>query len=169
MMTGRQALASALHLFVLFSFFASGFLFVCLPLMPEIRERLSFLFLYQMEFCTLIGVGFLMASLLLTVGFFVLNQGRYLRIKMGNAPHRILEINVNLIRQTLEECFKAHFPETLSLIDVEVPQGAQIEIGVKLPSMDDKARKALLARAEKHLQILFKERFGYDKPFILKI
>jgi hypothetical protein len=169
MMTGRQALASALHLFVLLSFFAGGLLFVCLPFMPEVREKLVFLFLYEMEICTLIGVGFLMTSLLLMIGFFVLNRGRYLRIRMGAETHRAVEINVRLIRQTLEECFKSHFPDTISLLDVEVPQGAQIEVGVKLSSMDDQAREELLARAEKHLQVLFKDRFGYDKPFILKI
>ncbi|HSX25650.1 MAG TPA: hypothetical protein VLE89_01415 [Chlamydiales bacterium] len=158
----RQAVASVLHLFVVFAFFAAGFFFISLPYLPRLKEKVADLFLSESLFCTQLGFGFFVTAFVLLIGFYSLNRGRYLRVSMGK---NIAEIDVQILSQTIEECFKTHFPKEISLTEVEIPRGASIEIGVKLASIDEKKKKELLIQIEKKLQTLFIQRFGYSKPF----
>ncbi len=161
-MTLRQALASALHFFVVFAFFALGLFFVCIPYLPQVQEKMVVLFTNQFEVCTFIGFWIFAASFILLLGFFALNQGRFLRIEMGG---HLAEIDVHIVRQTLDECLKKNFPKLISLNDVEI--GKRIEINVAIAPLEEEVREELFIKTEKALETLLKERFGYTKPFHL--
>lgn len=171
-MSPRQALASVLHLFVLFAFFVSGLFFVSLPYLPQTRLQVIDLISGEFEKCTLIGLWLFLTSLLLLVGFYALNRGRYLVIQMGNAPHspavqkRALT-EIQIIHQTLEECFQNHFSKKIALSEVEIGPHSLLEIRVKLKPLSEEAREELFIATEKQLALLLRERFGYFKPFHL--
>lgn len=163
-MRPRQAIASSLHLFAVLAFFAAGFFFFSLPYLPELRIRIADILLSRFEFCTTVAFGFLLAALLLLVGFYGLNRGRILRIEMGR---HLASVDVDVIRLTLEECFKRNFPAQVSLTDVEVISAKKLEIGVTIAPINEEMREELFVNAERALQTLLKERFGYRKPFYL--
>lgn len=160
----RRALASALQIFVVFTFFCAGFFFFCLPFLPEVRFQLSDLLLNNAELCTPVAITFLVAAFILLIGFGGLNRGRFLYIEMGT---HTVSVEAALIRHSLEECFKTHFPEKVHLSDMEILFGKKIEIGVSMASSDPRDQKEILIAAEKHLQLLLRQRFGYVKPFRL--
>ena len=163
-MSIRQAIASSLHLFAVLAFFAAGFFFFALPYLPELRIRIADILLTRFEFCTPVAFGFLLAALLLLVGFYGLNRGKVLRIEMGR---HLASVDSDVIRMTLEECFKKHFPAQISLNDVEVISGKTLEIAVAIAPLDEGMQEELFVNAERALQTLLKERFGYAKPFYL--
>lgn len=163
-MTFRQAFASVLQLFAVFALFLVGFYFVCLPYFPEARERAIDALIDRPEAFLWIGGGFFAASFVLLIGFYAINRGRTLRIRMGE--HRA-EIDVQVIRQTLEECFRERFSKRMSLTDVEIGGGSRIEIGVSMAPLEEEAREALFVEADSVLKSLLRLRFGYAKPFHL--
>lgn len=165
-MTFRQAFASVLQLFAVFALFLVGFYFVCLPYFPEARERAIDLLIDQPEAFLWIGGGFFAASFVLLIGFYAINRGRTLRIRMGE--HRA-EIDVQVIRQTIEECLRSHFARKMALMDVEISGGSRIEIGVSMAPIEEDAREALFVEAESALKSLLRLRFGYAKPFHLNV
>ncbi len=160
-MTPRQALASTLHLFVVFAFFSAGFFCVSLPYLPDLRIKIADAVLGSFETCTLLGLGFFGASLLLLLGFYGLNRGQFLRIVMGR---HLVEIDAKVIRDTIEDCLKKQFPK-ISLQDLEIIWGRKIEISVAVRAFEDE--EALLEKAEKELTQLLRQRFGYKKSFAL--
>ncbi len=162
-MSPRQALTSALHGFVVFAFFIGGLFFCCLPYLPSVRVQLVDLFSNRMQTCTQIGFWIFLASLVLCLGFYTLNRGRYLRIRMGAFA------DLHLVRQTIEDCLTRQFPKKISLSDVEMGRKAQLEIRVSLPSLNDEMRTQLFIEVEKALVSLLRERFGYAKPFYLVV
>lgn len=162
-MSARQALASALHLFVVFSFFTAGLFFVALPYLPETRIQIVDLLSNEFEKCTIIGLGFLLASLLFLLGFYALNRGKYLLIQMG------LSTDVKIIRQTIEECFLKQFPKKISLKEIEIGPRSRLEMKVHIAPLDEATREELFIEVEKELTILLQKRFGYSKPFYLTV
>lgn len=155
-MSPRQALASALHLFVVLAFFIAGFFFVSLPYLPEVKIQIF-------EKCTLIGLALFLAALILLLGFYALDRGRYLVIRMGVAA------DVNVIQQTVEEYFARHFPKKISLTEIEIGRKSRLEIGVSLATLDEGAREKLYCQVEKQLGLLLRERLGYSKEFYLMV
>ncbi|HSX10191.1 MAG TPA: hypothetical protein VLF94_00525 [Chlamydiales bacterium] len=160
-MSPRQALASALHLFVVFAFFVAGLFFVCLPYLPETRIQIIDFFSHDFERCTLIGLAFFLTSVLFLLGFYALDRGRYLVIRMG------LSADINIVRQTLEECFQHQFSKRIHLNEVEIGRRYRLNITVSLAPLSEEAREDLFIEAEKQLTLLLRERFGYSKPFYL--
>lgn len=157
-MSPRQALASALHLFVVLAFFIAGFFFVAIPYVPDFKTQIF-------EKSTLIGLGLFLSAFLLLLGFYGLDRGRYLVIRMG------ISADVNLIRHVVEDCFSRQFAKKISLSEVEIGPKSRLHFKVSFAPTTPKARKELLIEAEKQLSLLLRERFGYAKPFhfILKI
>ncbi len=153
-MSPRQALVSTLHLFVVFAFFLAGFVFVALPYLPEVKTQIF-------EQSTLIGLSLFLVALVLLLGFYALDRGRYLVIRMGVFTH------VDLIRQTVEDCFARQFPKRISLSDIEIGRKSRLEIRASLAPLDEEAREKLFVEAEKQLTLLLRERFGYVRPFQL--
>ncbi len=162
-MNSRQALASLLHLFVVFAFFIAGFFFVALPYLPESRVRVIDFFSLEFEKCTLVGLGFFALSLLLLVGFYALNRGRYLVIQMGVAA------DLKVVRQTVANALSEQFPKQIALNDVELGARSRLAINVTLAPLEEEAREALFIEAEQHLNTLLRARFGYSKPFYLVV
>lgn len=160
----RRAFASALQIFVVFSFFGMGFFIVALPFLPEVRFQLSEKLLHQTDFFTSAGIVFFLTALFLFMGFYGLNRGRFLYIEMGQ---HTISVEEALIRHSLEECFKLHFPQKIRLSQVEILWGKKLEIGVALSSYDEKSQRELLMAVERQLQLLLRQRFGYIKPFSL--
>lgn len=160
-MSPRHALAAILQLFVVLAFFIAGFFFACLPYLPTTRIELIDFFSNRFEKCTLIGLGFFLTSMLLLVGFYALNRGRYLIIRMG------VSTDIHIIRQTLEDCFQRYFPKKITLNEVEIGRKSSLDIKVSLMPLDEEARECLFIEAEKQLAVLLRERFGYSKPFHL--
>lgn len=160
-MSPRQALVSALHLFVVFAFFTAGLFFVALPYLPETRAEIVNVLSNQFEKCTIIGLGFFLASLLFLLGFYALNRGRYLVIQMGIAT------DVKVIRQTVEECLLKQFSRKISLRELEIGPKSRLELRVHLAPLDEAAREKLFIDVEKQLSVLLQERFGYSKKFNL--
>jgi hypothetical protein len=140
----RQAFASLLHLFVLFSFFVAGVFFIALSRLSELREKI-----FQMEDFTYVALLFFATSALLFIGFFAINQGKYLRVRMG------VDVHTKVIRQTIEKVFQKH---NIPLHEVGVFRN-KLEITVL--GMEG------LEEVEQELTALFQKRFGYTKPFYL--
>jgi hypothetical protein len=153
-MSPRQALLSTLHLFVVAAFFASGLLFVSFDYLPLLRDQM-------VENGSVIGMALLVAALILLLGFYALDRGRYLVIQMGAA------VDLSLVRQTLEDCFARQFPKKIYLNDLELGKKSRLEIKVTLSPLEDDAREQLFVSAEKELTTLLRERFGYAQPFHL--
>lgn len=153
-MSPRQALLSAMHLFVVLAFFVGGFFFVSLPYLPEVKIQIF-------ERCTLIGLGLFVSALILLLGFYALDRGRYLVIKMG------IHADLNVIRESVDACFARQFPKKISLSDVEIGPKSHIQIRVSMASLNEGDREALYVEAEKELGMLLRQRFGYSKPFHL--
>lgn len=153
-MSPRQVLASVLHLFVILAFFLGGVFFVALPYLPHLREPLY-------EKSTIIGLSLFMVALILLVGFYAFNRGKYLVIKMGVAA------DVQVIRQTVEDCFVKRFPKKIALHELELGRKSRLHFRVSMAPLDEAAREELFIEAEKHLSTLLRERFGYSKPFYL--
>lgn len=161
-MNTRQALASLLHGFVLLLLSSIGFFFVCLPYLPVARLEIVEILLNRPELLTSFGLGSFAFVFMFFLGFYSVNRGRFLRLKMGAQS---VEIDHKLISKSLEECFHAHFKEKISLVGVTVD--SQIDIDIKLAPLDEGEREELFLRVEVALQTLLKERFGYTKPFYL--
>jgi hypothetical protein len=161
-MTIRQAIASFLQLFVLFVFFSISLFFICLAYLPKIRILIEDLLLNHSDACLSIGIVFFIASFLLAVGFYGLNKGRTLHIKMGRNS---AEIDSQIIRQTIEEHFKGRF-NGIRILDVEIIRNAKMNIFVAFKQMPDNVDQ-WLGDFENELIPLLKSRFGYTKPIEL--
>lgn len=160
-MSPRQAFISVLHLFSVFSFFASGIFFVALPLLPIVRMRVVDFLLIHFEKCSVIGLALLIAGFILLAGFYALDRGRYLVIRMG------VFVDLDLVRQAVDECFVKQFQKKISLSEIEVSRKSRIEMRVSIDPVEESAREELFTLAEKELTLLLRERFGYAKPFQL--
>lgn len=157
----RQAFASMLHLFVVFTFFVVGFGFIALPYLPEMRVQVVDFFSHHFETCHVVGLSLLVAAFVLLAGFYALDRGKYLVIKMG------AKADVSIVRAAVEECFTRAFSTEMKLGDVQVDRKSEIAIEVSIASLEEDQREELFLRAEQEIGTLLKERFGYRKPFLL--
>ncbi|MDE3045190.1 MAG: hypothetical protein KGJ02_00890 [Verrucomicrobiota bacterium] len=165
-MTIRQALAAALQLFVLFAFFALGFFFVSLSFLHDVRTVLFGVLLDRPDLCALVGIGSFTAALLSAFGFYALNRGQYLLLQMG---HHWLEIDREVLRQTVEPALRKEFADKLTISHIEIARKKEVEIGLFIAPMEEEEREQLLLRAEQHLETLLRERFGYRRPFKVQV
>lgn len=160
-MSARQALASALHLFVVFAFFGAGLFFIGLPYLGKARLELIDLLTNRVEECTVIGFGFFIVSMLFLLGFYALDRGRYLVLQMG------VSADVRVVRQTVEDLFAKQFPKKILLKEIGIGPKSSLELNVRIAPLDEFAREKLFAEVEKQLGLLLQKRFGYTKPFNL--
>lgn len=160
-MSSRQAFASALHLFVVLGLFMAGLFFVALPYLPASRLQLIDLLTNRFEKCTVIGISFFAVSILFLLGFYALDRGRFLVLRMG------ISTDLRIVRQTVEDLFARQFSKKLFLKEIAVGPKAVLELNVHLIPLDEFEREELFVQAEKELSALLRERFGYTKPFYL--
>jgi len=161
-MSIRQAIESVLKLFVIFVFFSASFFFFCLAYLPKARILIEDLLLNHYADCIPVGIGFFIASSILTIGFYGLERGRMLHIKMGKHS---AEVDPQLIRQTIEEHFKKRFKQ-IRVLDVEIARRSKMSISVELTEMPENVEK-LLEQVEIELVPLLQNRFGYFKQLEL--
>lgn len=167
-MFARQALASFLNLFVVFIFFGVGLFLVGLPHLAKARIALIDLLTNRIEECAWMGVWFLVASMLLLLGFYAVHRGRYLVFRGSkNVDRGSLRADVRVIHQTVEDLFAKEFSKKIFLKEIEISLKSSLELKVKLAPTDPSSRKELFDQVERALTLLFKEQFDYVKPFHL--
>ena len=165
-MTARQALISSLHLLFVFLLFGTGFFFVSLAYLPDLRVYIADAILFHPDVCTQLGVLLFGLSLLLLLGLYSLNRGKFIRFVMGR---HLVEVKEKVVRETIELFLKKRLPK-LSLVDFEIAGNARFELKVAVNKGEDPEKtEELLKRAENDLADLFLDRFGYSKPFNLSI
>ncbi|MBX7066909.1 MAG: hypothetical protein K1X28_06740 [Parachlamydiales bacterium] len=157
----KQAIASALHLFVVFAFFTAGLFFVLLPYLPLTRIEIIDFLSNRYEQCTQIGMGLFLVALVFLIGFYALNRGKYLVIRIG------LSADLRVVQHAIEDCFAKQFKKKISLKEVALGPKSYLDFKVQLAPIDEAAREDLFIEVEKHLSLLLHERFGYSKPFHL--
>lgn len=160
-MSMRGAIASALHLFVLFFFFIAGLFFVLLPQLPLTRLEIVDILSHRPDVCTQVGIGIFIATALFFFGFYSLNRGKYLVIRMG------VSSDLRLIRDAVEECLAKHFPQKIALKEVGIGPKSRLDFKVHLVPVNEVMRQEIFVELEQQLGILLCERFGYNKPFHL--
>lgn len=160
-MFARQAVASALHLFVVFAFFITGFFFCLLPYLPLTRIEIVDFLSNRYEQCTQVGMGFFLAALVFLIGFHALNRGKYLVIHMG------LSADLKIVHYAIEECFAKQFQKRITLKEVTLGPKSHLDFTVHLAPLDESAREDLFVQVEKQLSLLLQKRFGYTKYFHL--
>lgn len=161
----KKALLATLHLFSVFSFFATALIFMALSIVPEMRLQAA-CWISSPESCQICGIGLLGIAIVLFVGFYKSQPGRFLELQAGKG---LTSIHHKAIRKTLEECFQRNFPEKIFLSGLDVIRGKNLEIQVLLAPLDEGLREELFIEAQSALAPLLKERFGYTKPFSLLV
>ena len=165
-MTLKQALISSLHLLFIFVCFGAGFFCVSLAYLPELKTRLADVILFHDELCTQAGVWLFGIALLLLLGLYGLNRGKFLRFSMGR---NIVEIKEKVIRLAIDDFFKTRSPSLL-LVDLEISGMSRLEMQIAFresPQADE--LETILGALEKDLTKLLSDRFGYKKPFVLAL
>jgi hypothetical protein len=110
----------------------------------------------------LAGFSLIGFAILLTAGFYLANRGHTLLLRMGTS------VDVKLIQRTIAPLFHKQFADRITLRDIQILQGKDLMIGLQLASMTPEQRDQNLLEAERHLQTLLIERFGFSKPFIVQ-
>ena len=162
----KEAIVSCLHLLILFFFFAFACFWFALPHMPEWQmQGLHFL----SEGCRGSGymaLGCLGCALLLWIGFYGFGPHKWLRLQMGS---HLTSVEIPVVQQTVAAFFREHFPEQVNLQKITFLKGNRVEMAIACFAKTPQEQKALLKQMEQGLQVLFKERFGYTKPFYLVV
>jgi hypothetical protein len=162
----RQALTDMMQIFSVFAFFAIGFVCLCLPFTPPLRLKLAHLLLEDTRLLIWIGLGFFGLAFFLTMGFYCLSRGRYLLLRMGDL---VTEVDMSVLKKTIRPLLSKQFASRVHLTDLEVFKDSQLRIGLSILPMEEKEKEKTLLEAERHLQTLLSERFGYRRPFIVQL
>jgi hypothetical protein len=162
-MTIRQAFVGMLQLFAVGFSLAVGLFLVGVYFVPELAFALENTLLIKPKLFVLSGLASIGFSGLLGVGFYFTSYGRTLLLRMGTS------VDVKLIHHTIEPLFYRQFADRIVLRDVQVLRGKELMIGLRLASMNPEEREKLLSEAERHLQTLLIERFGFSQPFTVQV
>lgn len=162
----REAVASALQLIAVLAFLILGAFLIMLPSRPD--WRLAAVKWLQERPESFYGAGFFIGSfgLLLMLGFYGVGRGHFLRLAMK--PNAIT-VDVKLVEQAIEECFKTNFPLYVRGADITVISKKHLEIAVDLEPLNENRQLRLMKVMEKKLSLLLCDRFGYTRPFTLSI
>lgn len=162
----REAVASALHLLVVLSWFALGALVLLLWRRPEWNQIAIDVLTGEPQRLIWVAISFSVVGLFFLFGFFKIGRGRYLRVEMcGGKP----AIDSKIIRQAIEDCFRENYPAQLRSASVSVVKGKCLEIGLDLAGDDKESELELLSEIEPQLLELLRSRFGYSDPISLYV
>ncbi|HEV7737544.1 MAG TPA: hypothetical protein VGO47_09270 [Chlamydiales bacterium] len=161
-MTVRQAFAGMLQFLAVLVLLGSGLCLVGLFFIPELSFALGNALMRNPNLVAFAGFGLIAFSLLLMGGLLSVNRGRILLLRMGTS------VDVKLIRQTIAPLLHKHFAARIALSNVQIHGGRDLALALKLAPMEEDEREKLLLEAEKHLQVLLIERFGYSQPFVVQ-
>ena len=162
----REAVASALHLLVILSYFGLALLAVFLPSRPDWRLAAIAHLQEKPESFYWIGAALGGIGVLFILGFYGIGRGRFLRLSMK--PH-MASVDVKLLEQAIEECFKSHFPKQVRGTDIAIFSKQRLEVAIDLVPLEAKQQLRLMRAMEKKLSFLLRERFGYTQPLTLSI
>ena len=162
----REAVASALHLLVIGSFFALALFLFFLPSRPDWRVAAVEWLLEQPGQFYWLAAAFAAMGCLFMLGFYGIGRGRFLRLLMK--PHMAI-VDAKLLKQVIEECFRIHFPRQVRGADIAVISKQRLDVVVDLLPLEENRQPRLMREMEKQLSYLLRERFGYTRPFILSI
>lgn len=157
----RQAIASFLQFFVVLCFFSAGLFFSILSYLPLTRGQIATFFLDETQSSIPIAIGFFLFSLFLGLGFYGLNRGRFLVIKMG------VSLDLKLIQSAVQTCFEERFSKRISLKEIDIGPKSLLDFQVSLEASEKGSQEELFKEVEKELSKLLQKRFGYTKPFYL--
>lgn len=154
----RNALASILHLFGVFSFGAAGIVSLCLYYSPSARVKaIEGLFAHP-ELALTVGLIFWAICLLMTLGFFSLHRGKYLRLKMGT---RKVDVDISVVQTAIEKCLKAHGNEA-TLIGIIAGAENRLEVEIQ-------AQEVFAKKLEGEITTLLQKKLGLLNPFYLTV
>lgn len=159
----KQAISSSLQLFAVFAYLFAGLFLFALPFLPEAKVKLAQLILEQDDACIQAGIVFSSLSFLFFIGFYGVNRGKELTLKMGTHP---VSVHGDIIEEILAERLKKH---AVILHAVEIINGKRLEISVSLGAVKQEMQEDLLKEVETSLECLLRDRFGYFKPFHLNV
>ncbi len=162
----REAVASVLHLLVILTYFGAACFFILLPLRLEWRMLGATWLQEQPDIFYWIGASIGIIGLFLSIGFYRVGRGRFLRLSMK--PHTAT-IDVKLLEQAIEECFQTHFAAHVRGSDIAIISKQRLEIAVDMLPIEEKRQKKLMIEMEQKLGSLLRDRFGYARPFTLSI
>jgi ABC-type protease/lipase transport system fused ATPase/permease subunit len=161
-MTVRQAFAGMLQFFAVLVLLGAGLCFVGLFFIPELSFALEDALLQTPNLLAFLGFGLIAFSLFLMGGLLSVNRGRVLLLRMGTS------VDEKLIQQTIAPLLQKHFAARIVLSNVQILRGRDLALALTLVPMEEGEREKLLLEAEKHLQVLLIERFGYSQPFTVQ-
>jgi hypothetical protein len=161
-MTVRQAFAGMLQFFAVLILLGAGLSLIGLFFIPELSFALGEALMRNPNFVAFAGFGLTAFSLLLMGGLLSVNRGKILLLRMGTS------VDVKVIRQTIAPLLHKHFAARIALSNVQILGGRNLTLALSLAPMEEEEREKLLLEAEKHLQVLLIERFGYSQPFIVQ-
>jgi len=162
----RQAITGMMQLFSVFAFFAIGFVCISLPFFEPLRLRLLHILLEETRLQICIGIGFVLLAFFLTAGFYGLSKGKFLLLRMGGLT---TEVDIKLLKKAISPILSKHFPSLVFLTDLEICKNQQLRIGLSIAPMEAKEKEKTLLEAERQLQTLLSERFGYCRPFTVQL
>lgn len=160
-----EGLAAALHLFVVLFFFLASALAFALSLLPELRFHLFHRASHASSALGWIGALFALSGVILLTAFYLSHRGSYLRIRMGK---QVVFISSDVIQKAVEECWRREFktdpPKTMASVI-----GNEVEVTFFHPPFRVEQQEAFYRQLEKGLTPLFQGRFGYERPFTLRL
>lgn len=162
----REAIASALQLFVILFDFGLALFFVILARRLDWRSLGIHWLQDEPEYFYWIGAAVGCLGILLMLGFYGVGRGRFLRLAMK--PH-IAMIDIKLLQKATEECFQTHFSPQVRGSDIAIFSKQRLEVAVDLAPMESRIQIVLLKDMEQKLTTLLRDRFGYTRPFTVSI
>jgi hypothetical protein len=162
-MTTREALLSILHLFTVLSFFTAAVFMTAAYCFSHVRLKIADFFLSDDYSCLFAAVIFFAVAFLLLGGFYLLEKGRFLVIRMG------VLVDVKVVKAVVQNCLDQIEGSKIHLLDVDLDNRSKLKMSIMIEDGDEKMREELLKNAEKALCSLLKDRFGYSKSFDVKI
>lgn len=163
----REAVASALHLLVVLSFFGLSFFSLVLTRRSDWMRWVLDCLNNAPETLYWTAAGFGLIGLFFLWGFHGIGRGRYLALSVSSAWASSASVDSKVVRQAIEECFRKNYPNQISGASVSVKKGKSLEVTLDLASLPDEKQLELLSDAESKLKELLQSRFGYGDSFSL--
>lgn len=163
-MRPKETIASALHLLVVLFCFTLALFSTLLTLRPDWRLLGSRWLLEEPQQFYWIGGGFALIGLFFALSFYVISRGKITRLVMHGSS---ISIDRKLLKRVVDDFFNTHFPGMKADVDLSPKEGIELSMG--LPIEDSSQSDEFLKKVEEQLSTLFRERFGYDKPFTFSL
>ncbi len=141
-----------------------GVFFIGLQYAPHLRFAIAAFFSETTITFSLIGYLILGCGILLLIGFYAMNRGRYYCVNMGKGQ---MVIDPAVVRGYVADYWSHVFPEYRLSVEVAVTKGQRFEVLVEFPLVPLEAQETILQKAEGDLAQILKKQIGYTKEFSL--